>query len=229
MLRNREVLEPRSRSRICCGEDHHERVSLFYMATVASRTNQEVARSSGTEGRHEGLVLWLGRRVEGDVLITALAAPPVEHTWGSVRIGHHAVGPHLQSRPSCRPVRPRPGPQPSRQRYPSSAGSGATASSTSCFERTRRDRRRTVRLGRFQPPSTAPLTPSASGDGAPPGRRTKEAHRVDPADERLGGTRLPPLLRRLRTGPPPQDHDLRLKYQPAVIRDSLSACGLKIA
>ena len=65
---------------------------LLVAAAVASRTSEELARFSGTDGRHEGLVLWLGRRVEGDVMITALAAPPVEHTWGSVRIGHRAVG-----------------------------------------------------------------------------------------------------------------------------------------
>jgi hypothetical protein len=49
-------------------------------------------RFSGKDGRHEGLVLWLGRRVEGDTLIAAAATPEVEHTWGSVRLGHHAVG-----------------------------------------------------------------------------------------------------------------------------------------
>jgi hypothetical protein len=65
---------------------------LVVAAAVARRTNEELAQFSGKDGRHEGLVLWLGRRVEGDILIAALATPQVEHTWGSVRIGHHAVG-----------------------------------------------------------------------------------------------------------------------------------------
>lgn len=65
---------------------------LVVAAAVAKRANEELARFSGKDGRHEGLVLWLGRRVDGDVLIAAIGTPHVEHTWGSVRIGHHAVG-----------------------------------------------------------------------------------------------------------------------------------------
>jgi len=65
---------------------------LIVAAEVAERTNEELTLFSGEDGRHEGLVLWLGRRVDEDTLIAALAAPEVEHTWGSVRIDHHAVG-----------------------------------------------------------------------------------------------------------------------------------------
>lgn len=65
---------------------------LIVTAEVARRTNDELKRFSGSDGRHEGLVLWLGRRIDSDVLIGALAAPSVKHTWGSVRIRHREVG-----------------------------------------------------------------------------------------------------------------------------------------
>jgi proteasome lid subunit RPN8/RPN11 len=65
---------------------------LIVAEAVVRQSNEELMRFHGDDGRHEGLVLWLGRRHGADTVILSLAAPEVEHSRGRVQIGSHAVG-----------------------------------------------------------------------------------------------------------------------------------------
>lgn len=65
---------------------------LIVTEAAAKQTNGHLQQFSGEDGRHEGLVLWLGRRVGEDTIISAVATPKVRHTRGSVRLGHYAMG-----------------------------------------------------------------------------------------------------------------------------------------
>jgi Prokaryotic homologs of the JAB domain len=65
---------------------------LIVTQAVARETNHRLQQFSGADGRHEGLVLWLGRRIDQDTVIAAIAVPEASHTWGSVRVEHRSVG-----------------------------------------------------------------------------------------------------------------------------------------
>jgi len=60
--------------------------------TVAASTGKALRGFSGPDGRHEGLVLWLGRRSGDDTLILAAVVPEADHGRGFVRIHHGTVG-----------------------------------------------------------------------------------------------------------------------------------------
>lgn len=65
---------------------------LLVPEAIALATARALQDSRGDDGPHEGIVLWAGRVVGADVLVASAIVPHAEHTWGSVRIGHAAVG-----------------------------------------------------------------------------------------------------------------------------------------
>lgn len=65
---------------------------LLVVEAVATETLRALRGFAGPDGRHEGIVLWAGHRLEGDTVVCSCVVPEAEHTVGSVRIGHAAVG-----------------------------------------------------------------------------------------------------------------------------------------
>lgn len=65
---------------------------ILVAAAVATETLAALRSFSGDDGRHEGIALWIGRRTDADTVVCSMVVPEAEHTWGSVRIGHAAVG-----------------------------------------------------------------------------------------------------------------------------------------
>jgi proteasome lid subunit RPN8/RPN11 len=65
---------------------------LLVSEPVAEETLAALRSFSGDDGPHEGIALWAGQRTEEDVVVCSVVVPEAEHTWGSVRIGHAAVG-----------------------------------------------------------------------------------------------------------------------------------------
>jgi hypothetical protein len=80
VLRRTPLLEAPGRGRLIVSE------------AVAERTSEQLQQFLGEDGRHEGLVLWLGRRTGLDTIVSASITPEVRHTWGSVQLGHRSVG-----------------------------------------------------------------------------------------------------------------------------------------
>jgi hypothetical protein len=65
---------------------------LLIASAVIEVTTSALQKSAGDDGRHEGIVLWLGRAAAAaDTLIVSATVPESEHTRGSVHIGHAAV------------------------------------------------------------------------------------------------------------------------------------------
>lgn len=65
---------------------------LLVVENVAAATLSALLGFEGDDGPHEGIVLWAGHRIDDDTIVDACVVPEAEHTWGSVRIGHVAVG-----------------------------------------------------------------------------------------------------------------------------------------
>jgi hypothetical protein len=65
---------------------------LVVAEVVADQTLDALRRFRGDDGRHEGIVLWSGRRSDEDTIVCSAIVPEAGHTWGSVRIGRAAVG-----------------------------------------------------------------------------------------------------------------------------------------
>lgn len=68
------------------------RGQLLVTESVVSATSEALRSSSGPDGRHEGIVLWAGRRLEDSIVVCTCILPESDHTWGSVRVGYSAVG-----------------------------------------------------------------------------------------------------------------------------------------
>lgn len=65
---------------------------LIVTEQVAVETVAALRSFCGEDGRHEGIALWLGRRCDDATVVCSAVVPVAEHTWGSVRIDHAAVG-----------------------------------------------------------------------------------------------------------------------------------------
>src|SRR5262245_20704302 len=68
------------------------RGDLLVSESVLSATSAALRNFKGPDGRHEGIVFWAGRRLEDSILVCTCVVPEADHTWGSVRVGHSAVG-----------------------------------------------------------------------------------------------------------------------------------------
>lgn len=65
---------------------------LVVARAVVAATQRRLLRSRGADGRHEGLLLWIGRIVGNDTIVVSSVAPTSKHTWGSVNVDEIAVG-----------------------------------------------------------------------------------------------------------------------------------------
>lgn len=59
---------------------------------IAELTRIALRGFSGPDGRHEGIVFWLGRRVDGDHLVAAALVPNATHRIGGVHVDRGSVG-----------------------------------------------------------------------------------------------------------------------------------------
>lgn len=65
---------------------------LIVTEQVTIETTAALRSFSGDDGQHEGITLWLGRRCKDATVVCSAVVPEAQHTWGSVRIDHAAVG-----------------------------------------------------------------------------------------------------------------------------------------
>jgi proteasome lid subunit RPN8/RPN11 len=65
---------------------------LIVADQVLAPTSAALRRSHGPDGRHEGLVLWLGRTVGTSTLVLAMTEPDADHGPQYVLCDEHAVG-----------------------------------------------------------------------------------------------------------------------------------------
>jgi proteasome lid subunit RPN8/RPN11 len=68
------------------------RQRLIVPAGVARDTQAALRCALGPDGRHEGLVLWAGRRSDGAAVAVQPIVPPSNHGVGHVLIDERAVG-----------------------------------------------------------------------------------------------------------------------------------------
>lgn len=65
---------------------------LLIPAAVANRTCEALKTFRGSDGPHEGIVLWAGRKVEDGLLVASAIVPRADHGCGRVHIDRSAVG-----------------------------------------------------------------------------------------------------------------------------------------
>ncbi len=65
---------------------------LIVPEAVVLHTRIALLGFRGPEGRHEGLVYWLGRRIERDSVVVGAAVPPCDHEPQRVMASEAAVG-----------------------------------------------------------------------------------------------------------------------------------------
>lgn len=65
---------------------------LIVATSVLSATKAALQQFVGLDGRHEGLVYWMGRRCEQDALVMAAVVPISDHGLQHVFIGEAEVG-----------------------------------------------------------------------------------------------------------------------------------------
>ena len=65
---------------------------LIVAEQVTAETLAALRSSSGADGRHEGIALWLGRRCADATVVCSAVVPEADHTRGSVGMGRAAVG-----------------------------------------------------------------------------------------------------------------------------------------
>lgn len=65
---------------------------LIVPTVVADETLDLLRTSRGTDGPHEGMVLWAGRRDGHDAVVAAVVSVDSDHGWGHVRIDEAQVG-----------------------------------------------------------------------------------------------------------------------------------------
>jgi proteasome lid subunit RPN8/RPN11 len=68
------------------------RGQLIVTTTVAEHTLAALCRSRGTDGPHEGLVYWIGRRSGSDSLVLGALLPPSDHGPQHVFVREREVG-----------------------------------------------------------------------------------------------------------------------------------------
>ena len=67
------------------------RGKLLVAESVLAETSTALQSSFGEDGRHEGLVLWLGRVIDATTLVVSLYVPDADHGPGHVRISERQV------------------------------------------------------------------------------------------------------------------------------------------
>ena len=82
---------------------------LIVPASVLSATKAALQQFGGADGRHEGLVYWMGRRCEQDALAMTAVVPVSDHGLQHVFIAEEDVGrmtrqSHLIFRQYCKPL-----------------------------------------------------------------------------------------------------------------------------
>ncbi len=65
---------------------------LIISEPVLNQTSDALRRSEGPDGRHEGIVLWLGRTVGPTTLVMSSVAPQCDHGCGHVTMSAGQVG-----------------------------------------------------------------------------------------------------------------------------------------
>ena len=65
---------------------------LIVPEAIAAQTKAVLQHFSGPDGRHEGLVFWLGRRIGNDSLVISLAVPNCEHGPARVMTSEKVIG-----------------------------------------------------------------------------------------------------------------------------------------
>lgn len=65
---------------------------LIVPRPVLDETGRQLRRSRGDDGQHEGLVFWIGRRIDADTYVLAAIAPRTEHAPKRVMVGPGEVG-----------------------------------------------------------------------------------------------------------------------------------------
>jgi proteasome lid subunit RPN8/RPN11 len=65
---------------------------LIVAEQVLPTTTAALQASSGRDGRHEGLVFWLGRAIDTTTIVLAVATPPTDSGPGRVMVDEQAVG-----------------------------------------------------------------------------------------------------------------------------------------
>lgn len=65
---------------------------LIVSQQVSDESRAILQNSSGPDGQHEGLVYWLGRRVDADTVVLAVTAPQTDHGFGHVFVTEEEVG-----------------------------------------------------------------------------------------------------------------------------------------
>jgi hypothetical protein len=68
------------------------RGNLVVAEPILASTSAALRQFSGQDGRHEGLVLWLGRWLGHDTCVIGCHVPESDHGWGSVFLDEAAVG-----------------------------------------------------------------------------------------------------------------------------------------
>lgn len=65
---------------------------LIVAEAVINPTGRALRSFRGSDGRHEGIVFWVGRRSAEDTVVVSVITPQATHTRGSVRVEHAEVG-----------------------------------------------------------------------------------------------------------------------------------------
>jgi proteasome lid subunit RPN8/RPN11 len=65
---------------------------LIVAEQVFAPTTAALQASSGRDGRHEGLVFWLGRTIDTTTIVVAVATPPTDSGPGRVMVDEQDVG-----------------------------------------------------------------------------------------------------------------------------------------
>ena len=73
-------------------EEAVNRGRLIVPAWVGLHTRIALQGFCGPDGRHEGMVFWIGRRLAPDVIVVAVAIPDCDHGQQHVQASPQAVG-----------------------------------------------------------------------------------------------------------------------------------------
>jgi proteasome lid subunit RPN8/RPN11 len=65
---------------------------LVVAEPVIDATAAALRRFAGRDGRHEGIVLWLGRTIGPTTLVMSSLVPDCDHSWGHVAVSAAQVG-----------------------------------------------------------------------------------------------------------------------------------------
>jgi len=68
------------------------RGKLLIAESVLAATSAALQGFAGQDGRHEGIVLWLGRFIATTTMVVSVHVPEADHGWGHVRMSEQQVG-----------------------------------------------------------------------------------------------------------------------------------------